>query len=187
MNYIIANKKELTKSLSSKELVDLVPDANVITYQKLATLNNIDDALFPHGKLFILYQFEPTYGHWCCLFVRDNSLNFFNSYGKMIDDPATYKGVSINMRQKLNETQPKLLELMLKSRYKILNFNEYRFQGKDTCTCGRFCTVRLWMWKLDDKEFYEFIKDSQYNADVFVTLLTENKLKKFNLPLISFI
>lgn len=174
-------------ALSIKDIRKLCPDVNVITYDRLIKCNNIDEILYPSGKLIILYMLTETFGHYCCLWVRDNSLNFFNSYGEMVDDPITYTNVETELLIKMHETTPILLKLMTDSRYKTLNFNQYKFQGKKPSTCGRFCVVRLWLWEFDDNEFKKFITSGkEANPDQLVTLLTENVFKNFIINPIDF-
>lgn len=174
-------------ALSVKDITKLCPEANVVTYNKLINCKDIDEILYPHGKCVILYMLEEAYGHYCCLFVRDDSLNFFNSYGKMVDDPSVYTNVETDLMIKMNETTPVLLKLMVNSRYKTLNFNQYRFQGKKPSTCGRFCCVRLWLWMFDDDEFKKFVTSGrEADPDQIVVLLTENVFKNFKLNPIEF-
>lgn len=166
-------------ALSVKDIIKLCPEANVVTYDKLIECENIDQILYPHGKVVILYMLTESFGHYCCLWSRDGELNFFNSYGEMVDDPKVYTNVETNLMIKMHETSPILLKLMVNSRYKKLNFNQYKFQGKDSSTCGRFCVVRLWLWKFDDDEFKKFIISTECTPDQLVVLLTENVRKGY--------
>ena len=167
-------------ALSVKDITKLCPGVNVVTYNKLCQCTDIDEILHPSGKVVILYMLTDSFGHYCCLWVRDNSLNFFNSYGDMVDDPRVYCGVKTELMIKMHETSPVLLKLMVNSRYKTLNFNQYKFQGPKPSTCGRFCVVRVWLWQFDDDEFKKFITNGkEANPDQLVTLLTENVTKNF--------
>lgn len=174
-------------ALSIKDIKKLCPDANIITYPKLTEYNNIDELLYPNNKLIILYMLEESFGHFCCLFVRDNNLCFFNSYGDLPDDIKTYTNVRPDILIQMHETKPRLFNMMRMSRYKNLYFNQYKLQGNKTDTCGRFCCVRLWMSELNDDEFKDFLTSSRIaNPDQLVTLLTENVFKNFKLNPINF-
>lgn len=164
MNYLIKNLEDV--SLSNFELMDLVNNqSNLITYDKLANVNSIDQILNPYGACIILFLTKENYGHWCCLFkINDKLLEFFDPYGYMPDEELQFSN---------GNKQPLLTKLLLRSKYDI-SYNHYRFQKMkpDVKTCGRHVAIRLLCRDLNLDQYIKFIKSSRYNPDEIVTLLT---------------
>ncbi len=164
-------------ALSDKEVLKLINGrANLILYPDLYKYHSIDEVLGKYGACIILFEAQPKYGHWCCIFkVSDNLLEFFNPYGGYPDD--TLNNIPIDFRKISHQEQPHLSLLMLDSPYD-LSYNEFRFQkhGADIKTCGRWCAVRLAFRFLSLDEFYDMIKQLtkklKMTGDELVTLLT---------------
>src|SRR6185437_15941702 len=54
----------------------------VVPYSHAKHAHNLDELLGPNRAAIILYETEPSYGHWCALFeVSSTMLEFFDSYG----------------------------------------------------------------------------------------------------------
>ena len=92
----------------------------------------------------------------------------------MKPDTKQFDNVMPEILVKMNETHAYLSELLLHSRYQMIAYNPYRYQGKNTVTCGRHVICRLWLRDFDDDEYHKFITSQGVTPDVFVTLLTEN-------------
>lgn len=161
-------------SLSDKDMLKLVPDTNIITYDKLQNYNRIDDVL-KNNMCVILYLTKKNYGHWTCIFKYDNNtIQIFDSYGTKPDNQIqwipqyfkSYKNVGI----------PYLTYLLYQSPYNI-NYNNYRLQKMNNkiTTCGRWCAVRLWFKHLDEEEFNNMFKKYK-NKDKIIVEMTKNKL-----------
>jgi hypothetical protein len=55
----------------------------VVPYSHCKRAHSLHEILGPHKAAIILYETEPSYGHWCALFeVSPSMLEFFDSYGK---------------------------------------------------------------------------------------------------------
>jgi hypothetical protein len=130
-------------ALSDRQLMDLVScRANLVLYPNLPNYESIDEALGPHQAMILLFEAKPSYGHWCCVFRRQNLIEFFNPYGGYPDDSLEH--IPMHFREVSNQLVPYLSLLMMKSPYE-LSYNEHAFQEhkKDVKTCGRHCAVRL--------------------------------------------
>ena len=164
-------------ALSNHEVLKLVDGkANVILYPDLHKYDTIDEILDPYGACILLFEAQPHYGHWCCVFkIGKNLIEFFNPYGGYPDD--SLKHIPSRFRKISNQDYPHLSWLLINSRYD-LSYNEHRFQshGPDIKTCGRWCAVRLLCRNMPLDEFYKMIKHYtkmfKLNGDEFVTLLT---------------
>lgn len=163
-------------ALSDKEVLRLVDGrAKIILYPQFAKMNSIEDALQPYGACFILFLSQPNYGHWCCLFRRGNTLEFFNPYGGYPDDTLEY--IPWKFRDISNQNFTYLTKLLIESPYN-LEYNEHKFQKmkSDIKTCGRHCAVRLMFRDLTLEDYYDMLKKLskifKMNFDKIVTLLT---------------
>lgn len=171
------NLTELKKqALSDKDLRKLVPEANILTYKELKNYKSINDAMGPNGKLFLLVETKPNYGHWTAIYRRNkDTIAHFDSYGLEPDDELMF--VPMQLEKQLGESFPYLSKLLYESPYKFIEYNPYKLQEskKDINTCGRWVALRLMNQELGDGEFYDEIKKlrkGKYSSDDIVALLT---------------
>lgn len=170
----------MERSLNGGEIKRLLPKIKIVTYESLKNADDIDELLYPSGAFILLYQIASTsYGHWCAVFVRDDTLCFYDSYAMKPDDPKRLDYASEELIAKLYKTHAYLAELMKNSRYKKIDYNEYRQQAAKTVTCGRHCVCRVWLRSFDNKQYDNFIRSTDYSPDEYVTVLTENALEGF--------
>lgn len=167
--------------LTGSDMKKLNPGVTIISYDELQYINDIDEVLAPTGACIILYMQGSNYGHWVCVYVRDDEINFFCPYGYKIDSDEYAKsieddGILFETGQIFNI----LTDLLAESRYKKIVYNNDQFQmlADDVKTCGRWCTMRLWLRFISDKLFKKFVEyfDDQ---EELVTLLTDNALAGF--------
>lgn len=158
-------------SLSDKDILNMLDrKCNLLTYTELANYNNLNDALGEYKTLVILYMTKNNYGHWCCLFLRDdNILEFFDSYGIFIDDELEF--IPDNYRIVSNQSYPHLTYLIYNSQYKNVEYNQYKLQKMtpEINTCGRWVVVRIMLKRLSLDEFAQKFKN---NGDEMVVQLT---------------
>lgn len=174
-NNIIRRYEDI--ALSDTQVLKLVnKKANLILYPDLHKYKNIDQILDPYGACIILYESEPNYGHWCCIFKIDNNiLEFFNSYGDYPD--VNLEKIPEHFRKESNQNFPHLGWLMYNSPYE-LTFNEHQFQkyGSGIKSCGRWTAFRIICRHMLLEDFYKmvkyFIKKFKITSDQFVTLVT---------------
>jgi len=157
---------------------------NIILYRNLHKYTNIDQ-LFggtylggptPYRCCIILFESKEGYGHWVCLFKRDNIISFFDSYVGYPDD--SLPKIDKNFRKISNQMEPILSKLMLGSNYKLeYNSTPLQEKNKKISTCGRWCILRILYWFLDEKEFNELINSYKNNvlktSDDVVTYIVE--------------
>lgn len=165
-------------SLSGDEMRKYGPKgAKLLTYKQLAQCKTLDEALGRSGVLILLYLTQAdNYGHWCCVFKRNNNIvNFFDSYGKVIDEPLDYCQTDVRIRN--NEILPHLSTLIYNSGYKI-EYNDHILQTHNpnimVATCGRHVLCRLTLRYLNDDDYFKYMfSNSKFNPDYIVTELTE--------------
>ena len=171
-------KKYEKVALSDKQVLKIVNGrANIILYPDLIYYNDIDEILNPYGSCFLLFEIEPSYGHWCCIFKKENKLEFFNSYGGFPDDSLKY--IPDDFKDISNQNYPYLTRLLLKSNYDIY-YNQFKFQKSksDITTCGRHCAFRLLFKDMKIEKYKEFMdilcKYFKLDPDELVTFFTLN-------------
>jgi len=157
-------------ALSDTDLLTLMDGkANVVVYPDIHKYRSIDRLLGNYGVCFILYEWKPHYGHWCCLIRHGNLIEFFDPYGNWPD--SCLEDVPEPYRTESNQLKPYLTNLMIKCDYD-LSYNEFQFQKLDeeVKDCGRWCCVRALLKELPLKDF----KDLFFNeaGDDLVTVLT---------------
>ena len=164
-------------SLSGTDMLKYGPKGSkLLTYKELTECKNIDSALGDTGILILLYLTTgDNYGHWCCVFKRNNdTIEFFDSYGKIIDEPLHY--ADYDVRKRNNEVLPYLSKLLYDSYYKI-EYNDHRLQSSSNnrviATCGRHVLCRLAARELDiDTYVKKMFYNKKYDPDFIVTYLT---------------
>jgi hypothetical protein len=150
--------------------------ANIVLYPNLHKYKTIDEILGPYEACILLFEAKPKYGHWVCIFKRNNkTIEFFNPYGGYPDDSLLF--INDEFRKKSNQEYPILSLLLLNSPYD-LTYNEFKFQKKNQNikTCGRHCIVRLLFRNLDLYKYHDMLeylkKELNMSYDEIVTLLT---------------
>ena len=168
----------LDYSLSADEMMQLNPDALLITYDELNKIFDIND-LFnktKSNKIIILYLLRSrSYGHWTCLFKdRFNKINFYDSYGKPLD--YHLDNLSIFQRIEYDELTNRLKELLEPH---DVYFNNIILQGPHTKTCGMHVCHRLHNYHLTGKEYVDkMLKKDVENPDIYVAEYTMKLLNK---------
>jgi hypothetical protein len=134
-------------------------DTNIIKHCDLKKYNNIDQ-IIKNNACIIFYDHTAGYvGHWVCITKRNNIIEFFDSYGRNVDNERYIHG-----------RPPYLKNLLFKSPY-IITYNPYDFQGKGVATCGRHVVTRI-LFKDYPLENYKKIMNNINNDDLvsFITL-----------------
>lgn len=161
-------------SLSDSDILRITDNkCNIIRYQDLENVNDIDEILEPYGACIILYQLEEGYGHWCALVKKGhNKLEFFGSYGLSIDEQLKFS--KYNLRRHQGQMVPHLTHLIEHSKYNITS-NTVKLQKNkaDVNTCGRWVSLRVRFRDVPINRFIElFTQNTHYDADFWVTALT---------------
>jgi len=157
-------------ALSDDDLLKLMDGkANVVVYRNLSQYSTVNDLLYPYGVCFILYEWKPHYGHWCCLIRHNNLLEAFDPYGLYPDDYL--KLIPEPFRSESNQVVPALTNLLLEGDYE-LSYNEFQFQKRSSRVkdCGRWCVVRALLKEMDLEQFRDLFLNK--NGDDLVTFLT---------------
>src|ERR1700691_1710743 len=132
-------------------------NTNVILYSDLNKYDNIQDILYPYNACIFLYLNKENYGHWCCVFKYPNQDGYecFDSYGIVPDDEL--KWTTDQFRLSNGQYWPQLTYLLWHQDEPV-EYNNYKFQGKNSSTCGLWCALRLNNRDMSLEEFkYNFI------------------------------
>lgn len=147
-------------SALSNDNIQSKVNCKFILYQDMYRINNISELL---PKCLILYQLA-TIGHFCCVFINSEGINFFDPLGYFPDDEL--KLVS-GGAPKHDFTY--LNKLLWNTDIPII-YNDYKFQSKNTSTCGHWCCIRMIYSKLTNDEFISCFKNIAEKDDLIVKL-----------------
>ena len=153
--------------LSEEDIRDITKGkCNILSYEQLEGVNNIDEILGVHNACILLYETRQNFGHWVALHKVDNqTIEFFDSYGFAPDEELKYATY--------NDT-PYLTPLMKKSNYKFI-YNNVKLQvfASDVNTCGRWTATRIAMRSIPLATFQKLFKRVKYyRGDWFVSAMT---------------
>ena len=166
--------EERERALSDYDILKILEGrSNLLLYEDLANAPSLDYILGEYGACVILYQTTKNFGHWVCIFKRNDELvEYFDSYGMFVDDELKY--IPQNFRKVSNQDYPHLTALMYQSPYK-LSYNNYEFQKmkKGYNTCGRWVCLRILLRNMCLCNFKDLFK--REDGDNLVTLITELK------------
>ena len=130
---------------------------NVIKYQDLDELDNIDQIFSTAGCALLLYETQVNQGHWVCLIDHPDSIIFFDSYGLEPDNQLTF--TNIEFRRRNDMMCPHLTALLEESPKKIF-YNDKRLQLMipEIFTCGYWVGYRMRKRKLTTEQFNNLFK-----------------------------
>jgi hypothetical protein len=116
-------------------------DAPILKYNELAKYKTIEKLLPKHKAFFILLYpvTSDSSGHWVALTRFNNTIEYYDSYGGIIDDPLNWKS------SKFRGNKRYLSEMLNKTKLNV-DYNSFDFQSKrDTMisTCGCYSVFRV--------------------------------------------
>ena len=172
------NIKSLEKySLSDSDIKKaLKPNkVNIVEYEKLPKYTHIDD-LFAGSDvnycvLFIPENKKENDGHWTCIIKHPNGeYEYFDSYKEYPPD-AEMKWLSKQLKDDLHLNKPFLHDLLVASGVNHVTVNHHPFQSQKqgVNTCGDHTCCRLLHHDLPLEQYWNTIKKSKLNPDVYVT------------------
>jgi hypothetical protein len=159
----IKNKKELniikSQPLSNFDLNEILKNSssietNIYNYDHLKNVFHIDEIFDALGRCIILLPVHSIdNGHWIALIKRDNIIEFFDSYGKTLDQQEN------NLNSNFDIDEDLLKDLVKKAGYK-LQYSKIQNQPAkfDVATCGRHAIFRIIFFNLTNKEYNNLLK-----------------------------
>lgn len=164
MNYPFS-KSDLIKSLGR--------GTQVLTYDELPSIGNIDTFLNRHKAFILLYytNSQQREGHWVAVLLTVKNPNgkqcieFFDPYGNSVDLQFKISAV---------EPAPRILSYLLsRSKYDITdNHHQYQALSPEVATCGRHCIMRISLQKYSLEEYDAFIKSFPCSPDEVSVMMT---------------
>ena len=130
---------------------------NVIKYQYLDELEQIDELFSSAGCALLLYETQLNQGHWVCLIDQPDTIIFFDSYGLEPDNQLAF--TNIQFRRLNDMIFPHLSGLLLDSP-KLIDYNDKRLQlmAPEIQTCGYWVGYRMRNRKLTTDQFNDLFK-----------------------------
>lgn len=150
-----ASKADLARCLSGADIMAAVPDARIRLWRDVHNCRNIDEFLGQGGKVALLYESQPNFGHWCTVFRTRRGICFADPYGELPDEQILR--VDPHMREILTETRPLLFRMMENSGYPYVEYDDVPLQVRrdGINTCGRHAITRLSFSDLPPEEYVD--------------------------------
>jgi len=170
-------KYDMDYALSGYDILRILDNnTNIISYNDLYNIENIDDVL-KNGSCVILYNTGDNFGHWCCILTHPekNKIEFFDPYGILIDDEIRPSFMPLNFIKKFYKKDKKRLrKLIYYSKYNKVEYNNYPLQkrSKNINTCGRHVVTRLIMKDLELEDYANFLYSFKRSPDEVVLSIT---------------
>lgn len=146
----------------------------IIEYEDLKNYTYIDQIFNEWNATIILYETKKDFGHWVVLLKHNNNeLEFFDSYGLMVDEELKYDN-AYNSRLNNGAIVPYLTDLLSKSTYKlIVNRKRLQLFLENINTCGRWCVARVILRNIELQQFIKlFTQNVNHTPDFWVTAYT---------------
>ena len=156
-------KKIKAKPMSDSDIRYYYPKAKIIKYSELKKYNNIEDLLptIP-DFVFILYEDSPENGHWTATTRTKEGINYFDSFGKRVDNPLISWDTPEIVKQRLGENIHYLSKLFNKTKLPVkYNDIDYQIDRQGIETCGRHCcfyTGNMLKHNMSMDKYYRFMK-----------------------------
>jgi len=152
-------KKVKEYALSDSDIHSYLPDVKIYMYNELDNYSKIDDILpHPNSYLILLYQDSENTGHWTCILRQNNTVEFFDPYGKYPDTELRW--VDNEVREDLGITGKFISNLFDNSNLKIVyNTAPYQHTSNKVNTCGRHVVYRLLNRNLSLKDYHKHFKN----------------------------
>lgn len=164
---------------------------NIILYQDLEKYKHIDDLFknssFKYCILFFPENMSGDVGHWIGILKHKNSIyEYFDPYKDTIGKDGIYtpdeerRWLSEKIIKKLQLNEPALTNLFINSGVESIMCNPYPFQSEKVGinTCGSHVCCRLKHSNLTIDEYWELIKKSKKDPDIYVTEYIHGILNK---------
>ena len=176
MDKIILNAERF--DLTGKD-INRITDGKteIIQYEQLENISNLEEILNRFGAVVILYTTRKNFGHWVCLFRKNNNvlkeLEFFDPYGLKVDQELNISN-AMHLREHQGIVTPHLTSLINKGGYNVTSNTQQLQKFLDHVnTCGRHVSMRI---RFRDTSLKQYIKlmttNKYYDADMWVSALT---------------
>lgn len=171
---IIARDAEIF-SLGTDDILRITDGkTNIIAYEDLEQVSNLDNIFKPYGAIIMLYQTAQAFGHWVCLLkTGEKTLEFYDSYGLKPDQELDMAN-DFHLRIHDGVITPHLMALMKAGGWSY-TYNKERLQKRleDINTCGRYCALRVRFRDISMSKFNKLLTDNKhYHPDLWVSVLT---------------
>lgn len=133
--------KTVSIPMSDLDIKHYIPKPTV-KYCELARYNTIEE-LLPKAVdcVVMLVEHKLNNGHWVCLLRYNNTIEFFDSYGKPPSYSLKYNSKLVN--NELGQDKPYLNILLDKTPMKVIYNNvDYQRDKPDINSCGAHCVFR---------------------------------------------
>jgi hypothetical protein len=135
--------KIVKKPMNDFDIHHYLPDTKIYKYSDLESVESIEN-LLPKSKdaFVLLIESTPDSGHWVGVLRYNNTIEYFDSYGKPPSEPLEW--LSPNQNKKLNQDYPYLNHLFNMTPLKVVyNDKNYQKHSQKVNTCGAHVVFRI--------------------------------------------
>lgn len=161
--------------LSNKDICSKLAKYKIdVTFIPYNLVKHIE-SLLDYDPFILLYQLHYPVGHWTCIFLNDEGINYFDPTGTVPDELLKTNFDHIAGRQKMGADYTYLNKLLLETMQETgleLIYNEKPLQMDGTNTCGHHVFMRLMFKDLPNDDYNKVL--CQYGA-----MERERKVVKF--------
>jgi len=162
------------KALTFEELDMIVRNRYpTIRYSDLGKYGSIEELV--KDGIILYYPVESkTSGHYACMWLKDSTMCYFDSYGLNITGDILFSQYLMNEENKtVRHYLPDLIQ-DFKQRGGTILINPYRYQSmnSDIATCGRHAAIRLLFKDLNHDQYHKLFRYKNLSNDDLITLLT---------------
>lgn len=137
----------------------------ILKYSALENFNTIDELMpKPFDYKIILIETKQNQGHWVLLMKRNDTIEYFNSYGVNAD--IQKNSLNKMMNRMLGQKEDFVTRLIRNSKKKYV-INNIPFQNKnpEIATCGRWCIIRILTAEKTGMDLTDFTRYILNNCD----------------------
>jgi hypothetical protein len=168
--------EDIATPLTGTDVQSMMNGSKMYTFKELRNINTAKELLGKDKCAIVLYELQPSNGHWTMVFERPNGdIECFDSLGFAPDSEIGFIPKSFAKESKQDHTH--LLQLLANVPNSI-EYNEKPLQenASGINTCGKWCIFRYAYKDLSIKQFQAMCKKNKID-DAFVTkVISKDKL-----------
>lgn len=151
-------------------------DVNIVEFSDLDGIRDYKQLFAKNRRVILFWEVEnENVGHYNTLLYKTENrsfgvreyVEFFDSYGKSIDEVFNLAGYDYSLFKGVNPLRRILQGIQV-------NQNEVKFQSanQQIATCGRYASLRCRFYLMDNTRFSQFLKGAKIPPDQLVTAMT---------------
>lgn len=151
-NFQPLSNKDITKALAKHGI-----DVNFVLYSELKHIDSLREIM----PCILLYELHYPVGHWVCVFVNREGIQYFDPTGhvpdSLLETNFDHPAGRVKMSADFTYLNQLLLNLVNQTGQPMI-YNDFPVQTKNSNTCGAWCFLRLLCQNMTCNEFIDSFK-----------------------------